>query len=80
MNQTDFSNLNFNRPRRTIPGRAIWMGGLLVGVGLAWNILPPGAFFWLVLILILGLGWAASYGWRPSLYDLVSFLDRLQNL
>jgi hypothetical protein len=80
MNGTDFSNLNFNRPRRTIPRRAIWMGGLLVGVGLAWNILPSGAFFWLALIVIIVLGWAASYGWRASLRDLVAILDRLQNL
>jgi len=80
MNQSDFSNLNFNRPRRTVPGRAIWMGGLLVGVGLAWSVLPPGAFFWLVLILVMCLGWAASYGWRPSLRDLVAILDRIQTL
>lgn len=80
MNQTDFSNLNFNRATRTVPGRVLWMGGLLVGAGLAWNLLPAGAFFWLVLVLIVCLGWAASYGWRPSLRDLVAFLDRLQNL
>lgn len=80
MNNSDFSNLNFNRPQRTIPGRAIWMSGLLIGVGLAWNLLPPGVFFWLVLILITCLGWAASYGWRQSLRDLVAILDRLQNL
>jgi len=80
MNGTDFSNLNFNRPTRTIPGRAFFMGGLLVGVGLAWVVLPPGGFFWLALILVLCLGWAASYGWRQSLRDLVSILDRIQNL
>lgn len=80
MNRSDFSNLRFNRPRRTVPGRVIWMGGLLVGVCLTWNILPSGVFFWLVLTLVMCLGWSASYGWRPSLRDLSAILDRIQNL
>jgi len=77
---SDFSNLNFNRPRRSIPGRAIWMAGLIVGLGLAWNILPASAFFWLVLVLVTALGWAASYGWRQSIQDLAAILDRIQSL
>jgi hypothetical protein len=80
MNGNDFSNLNFNRQARTIPGRAIWMIGLPLAAGLAWTILPPGAFFWLALILITALGWAASYGWRASLRDLAAFLNHIQNL
>lgn len=80
MNQTDFSNLNFNRPTRTIPRRVVWMAGLFVGVGLAWAILPSGAFPPLATILILVLGWAASYGWRAALQDLTAFLNRMQNL
>jgi len=80
MNQSDFSNLRFNRSQRTIPGRAFWMVGLFASVGVAWNILPTSAFFWLILMLVACLGWAASYGWRPSLRDLTAFLDRIQNL
>ena len=33
MNKFDFSNLQFNRSQQTIPIRALWMGGVLVGVG-----------------------------------------------
>ncbi len=77
---TEFSKLRFNRSQRTIPGRAIWMGGLLAGVGLAWMVLPPGAFFWLALLLIAALGWSASYGWRQSVRVLATFLDRIQSL
>ena len=76
----DFSNLRFNRPQRTIPGRVIWIGGLLAGVGLAWAALPPGAFFWLILLLVATLGWAASYGWRQAAQNLSAFLDRIQSL
>jgi hypothetical protein len=77
---TEFSNLRFNRPQRTISARVIWMGGLLVGVGLAWVALPPSTFFWLALLLIAALGWAASYGWRHAVRVLAAFLDRIQRL
>ena len=80
MNGSDFSNLRFNRPQRTIPGRVLWIGGLLIGVGLAWVALPPTAFFWLILLLIMVLGWAASYGWRHSARVLAAFLNHIQSL
>ncbi len=76
----DFSNLRFNRSQRTIPGRVIWMAGLVVMTGLAWVLLPPGAFFWLALLLVATLGWAASYGWRQPVRVIAAFLDRIQNL
>ena len=76
----DFSNLRFDRSQRTIPGRAIWMGGLLAGVGLAWVVLPPSTFFWLALLLIAALGWAASYGGRQSARVLATYLDYIQSL
>ena len=77
---TDFSNLRFKHAERRIPGRLIWMGGLLVAVGLAWVTLPPASFFWLILLLVAALGWAASYGWRQSIQVLVTFLDLSQSL
>ena len=80
MNQNDFSNLRFDRPQRAIPGRVIWMGLLVAGVGLAWAVLPPGAFFWATLLLVAALGWAASYGWRQAVQVLATFLDRIQTL
>jgi hypothetical protein len=80
MNSNDFSNLKFERPQRRIPGRVIWIGGLLAGVGLAWTFLPSGSFIWLTLILIGILGWAASYSWRESLEILIRFLDQIRNL
>jgi hypothetical protein len=80
MTRNDFSNLNFDRPQRRIPGRAIWMGILLASVGVAWIALPPGTFLWLNIFLVGILGWAASYSWRESLEILIRFLDQLRNL
>ena len=77
---SDFSNLHFNRSQGTIPGRVLWVGGLLAGVGLAWVLLSPDVFFWLVLLVIAILGWAASYGWRHAVRVLASFLDHIQSL
>ena len=80
MNNNDFSNLNFDRPKRGIPSRAIWMGILLASVGLAWAVIPSSTFVWLNLILVGILGWAASYSWRESLEILIRLLDRIRNL
>lgn len=80
MNQSDFSNLRFDRLQRTIPGRVLWIGALLAGVGLAWAVLPPTVFFWLVLLLVGTLGWTSSYGWRQAVRVLSAFLDRIQTL
>ena len=77
---SDFSNLRFNRSPRTLPDRLIWMAGLLVGTGLTWVVLPPSAFFWLILLLVAVLGWAASYGWRQPIRILAAFLDHIQSL
>lgn len=80
MNQTDFSNLRFDQPQRTIQSRLIWVGALIAGVGVAWNVLPSSTFFWLILFLVTVLGWAASYGWRHAVRVIATFLDRIQTL
>ncbi len=80
MNQTDFSNLNFDRPKRRIPPRVLWMVALLAGFSLTWLTLPDNLSFVIVLVLVAILGWAASYGWRQALHILVGWLDRLNKL
>lgn len=80
MNQPDFSNLNFHRPKRRIPHRLVWMIALLVGFSLAWAILPANLIFVIALVMIAILGWASSYGWRKALDVLVGWLGRLRKL
>ena len=80
MNQTDFSNLRFDRPQWRIPGRLIWMGVLVAGYGLAWVIIPHSFMFWLTLPVLCALGWAASFGWRQAVRILVGWLNQIQNL
>lgn len=80
MNQSDFSNLRFDRPQQRIPNRLVWVGSLMAGFSLAWIILPHNALFWLILILVGALGWAASYGWRQAVRVLTGWLNQIQNL
>lgn len=80
MNQTDFSNLNFDRPKRRIPPRLVWMVALLAGFSLAQVILPDNLHFVIALVVIALLGWAASYGWRQALDILVFWLSKLKRL
>ena len=80
MNQKDFSNLHFERPRWRFPGQLIWIGALVVGYGLAWVIIPHNFLFWLSLPGLVSLCWAASFGWRQALRVLVGWLNRLQNI
>ncbi len=80
MNQNDFSNLNFDRPRNAIPARLIWVAALGISFSLAWMMIPHPVLFWILLLLVGILGWAASYGWRQALRILVAGLNRIQNL
>lgn len=73
-------NLRFERRRRPIPYRAIAIG---VGLGiftLLWRLIPPRTLFWLLLILVAGLVWVASYGWRQALAALITLLVRFEQL
>jgi len=72
-----FSNLHFDvRPPRSSP-RVLAVGTAFLFFTLLWLLVPRGALYWLLLPLILGLTWAASYGWRPALFLLVRYLDSL---
>jgi hypothetical protein len=69
-----FSNLNFSVNRRPISSRLIAVGVAFVAFTLIWLVVPDGGLYWLLLPVILGLAWAASYGWRLALASLIQFL------
>lgn len=80
MNKSIFSNLNFEPPRNIIPLRIVWVGALIIGASIVRVIFPPNAYFWLSLLVIIPVGWVASYGWREAVRVLSVFLNRIQNL
>jgi hypothetical protein len=78
-----FQGLQFDRQRRTnfrFQGRLIPVAAALAVVSLLWVILPHGAFFWVLLIVLAVLVWMASYGWRPALAALISWLEQLEQI
>jgi hypothetical protein len=45
-----------------------------------WWIIPVSALYWLLVPLIGGLAWMASYGWRQALAALQALLRRVERL
>lgn len=75
-----FEGLRFNARRPTS------LRGLLpIGVGiamfvLAWQVVPDNILFWLLLVSVAGLTWAASYGGRQVLAVVHDLIHRLEQM
>jgi hypothetical protein len=75
-----FSNLRFERQTRFLNSRLVAVGIVLAVFSLAWLIIPLNFLFFLLLLPIAGIAWAASYGWRHALSILLDCLHRLERL
>jgi hypothetical protein len=57
--------------------------GLIAAVFVAlWRLVPPEPLFWVLALLVTGLAWMASYGYRVALRtiaNLAEWLERLEN-
>ena len=73
-----YSNLRFERLGRRIPYRLVAVGAAVVSITVAWWLVPMSGLYWLVLLIVAVLTWAASYGWRGAIRDLQAFLRRLE--
>ena len=73
-------DLHFERQPRRVPHRAIAIGVGLTIFTLLWRLIPSGVLYWLLLPLVAGLVWAASYGWRQTLAALITLLAKLEQL
>ena len=75
-----FSHLHFDARPQALSSRVLVLGAAFLVLTVLWLIVPAVSLYWLLLPLILGLTWAASYGWRPALFVLVRYLDSLLKL
>lgn len=81
MNKSNaYHGLDFNLRRRRISPRIIIVVVTIILFSLIWWIIPPNTLFWLLLPIIVGLSWMASYGWRQGISILVRFLQNLERL
>jgi hypothetical protein len=80
MNQTDFSNLKFDRRTRTIPRRWVFMIATFILFNLLWRWSTSTARYWIFLPVVMVLAWVASYGWRQALGVIHDLLHKLEQL
>jgi hypothetical protein len=75
-----YSRMDFSPSRPIIRARVIFfvLGGLLFTA--LWAFVPHGTLYWLLLPLIMGLVWMASYGWRQAIFVIHELIHRLENL
>jgi hypothetical protein len=74
----EYRNLRFRRRWPALSRRGLAVGVGLAGFGLLWRVVPQTGMFWVLLPVLAGLVWVASFGWKAALAALVDFLQRLQ--
>jgi hypothetical protein len=75
-----FRNLRFEPKAWFLNPRLVTVGIILAMFSLGWLIIPLNFLFFLLLLPIAGIVWAASYGWRHALSILLDWLHRLERL
>jgi hypothetical protein len=62
----------------TAPRRRIVVGSAAIIFVVFWMVVPHDVLFWLLLALVTGLIWVASYGWRGALsvlHEVIHWLE-----
>lgn len=79
MTTNPFENLNFDQNRKLrLSPRTIFMIATTALYTIAYWALSSVTFFWLGLLVILALAWAASFGWREAISGISKFFQRLE--
>ena len=73
-----YRNIKFNRRVGGLSKRTISLIAVPVGFTVIWFFLPPGAVYWLVLLLITALTWISGFGWEEALATFIHFLQHQQ--
>ncbi len=77
-NDCSYNNLNFQpQPRRRNP-RVIATTLVIAAFTLFWFVIPHDILCWILLLPLVCLAWAASYGFRQALSDLIKMLQRIE--
>ena len=79
MNNPEFyRNLHFETQPRFTMRRLIPIGILLGVFTMLWLLVSHSTLYWVLLLLIGGLTWVASYGWRQALTALHNLIHELE--
>jgi hypothetical protein len=74
-----FDHLRFERQAGKLSRRTLFLIAIPVGFIIIWMVLPSIAIFWLTLLLVTVLTYAAGFGWEQALDHLIRFLQRQQH-
>lgn len=75
-----YQDLRFDRRVGSFSKRTISLIAVPVGFTIMWLFLPPGAVYWLVLLLVTALTWISSFGWEEALATFINFLQHQQRI
>ena len=73
-----YQDLRFDRRAGSLSKRTISLIAVPAGFTIMWLFLPPGAVYWLVLLLVSALTWISSFGWQEALVSFINFLQHQQ--
>ena len=74
-----YENLQFDRLAGKLSKRTLYLIAVPVGFTIFWMVLPASAVYWITLLLVTLLTYAAGFGWQQALDHLIRFLQRQQH-
>jgi hypothetical protein len=77
-NSNRFSKLHFERRAWFLNRRLIAVGLAIMLFAIAWLTVPLNILFFLLLVPVAGVLWAATYGWRQPFSTLLGCLRRIE--
>jgi hypothetical protein len=75
-----YSNLNFDHPLRRMSPKIIATIVILAIFTFLWLVIPQSFLYWVLIMPMACLSWAATYGFRNAISDLIKVLRTLENL
>jgi len=75
-----YSNLNFNHAPTRLASKIIAVIVILAIFTFLWLIVPQVFLYWILVIPLACLAWAATYGIRSAISDLIKLLKQLENI
>lgn len=75
----EYAGLNFEKTtRQRFLTRSTWVVGLVIALVIGWNVIPHTTLIWLLIPVIAGLGWVASYGWRTAIKIIGRLIQQIE--
>ena len=74
----NYNNLNFNRQPGRMPPKIFATVTIMAIFTFLWLVIPQSFLYWILLVPIACIAWAATYGYRNALSDLIKVLQKLE--